>query len=211
MGIAILRKKAEIEEIDHPFVMSCLSDYKRPYDKITTLLQSKDLIRVKKGLYVFGTRYAKEPYSLELLANLIYGPSYLSLESALSFYGLIPERVFLLMSMTLKKNKFFHTPIGNFAYHHLSEKAYTVGTTITPLDDRHHIIIATKEKAAADLVAKKKDILSLCDMETFLFENMRILKEDFATFSITRLQEIAKAYQNKKVDLLLKLWRHIHA
>ena len=55
--------------------MGCLADYQRPREKITQLLKNKVLIRVKKGLYVFGEAYKKGPYSLEILSNLIYGPS----------------------------------------------------------------------------------------------------------------------------------------
>ena len=85
-----IRKKAKTEEFDYLFLMDCLSTYKQPKDKLSKLIKANKLIRVKKGIYVFGKEYQQRPYSLEILANLIYGPSYVSFEYALSYYNLIP-------------------------------------------------------------------------------------------------------------------------
>jgi predicted transcriptional regulator of viral defense system len=74
------------------------------------------VVRVKKGLYIFGDEYRIRPFSRESLANLIYGPSIISLESALSFHGLIPERVATVTSVTPKRSKRFTTPVGCFVY-----------------------------------------------------------------------------------------------
>ncbi|MGD0626568.1 MAG: hypothetical protein ABSB32_17880 [Thermodesulfobacteriota bacterium] len=63
------------------------------------MLRRKDIIRVKKGLYIFGETYARRPFSREVLANVIYGPSYVSLDYALHYHGLIPERVEAVISI----------------------------------------------------------------------------------------------------------------
>ena len=83
-----LRNKCAGEEIDYTFIMDCLKDYSSPRAKLTALLKKGDLIRVKKGLYIFGSDYRKGPYSPEIMANKIYGPSYVSQEYALAYYGL---------------------------------------------------------------------------------------------------------------------------
>lgn len=75
MNIEKLRKKAGREEIDYQFLLPLLAKYAYPRDKISSWLKAGDLIRVKKGLYVFGKDAALHPYSKEVLANLIYGPS----------------------------------------------------------------------------------------------------------------------------------------
>ena len=72
-----VKKLALIEEFDYNFAMSALSEYKNPRIEINDLLKKGEIIRVKKGLYVFGPDLAREPYSRETLANLIYGPSYI--------------------------------------------------------------------------------------------------------------------------------------
>ena len=100
-----IRKKTKVEELDYLFLMSCLTAYKQPRDKLTDLLKKNYLIRIKKGLYIFAKDYRLRPFSLEVLANLIYGPSYISLEYALSYYGMIPERVNRITSICFKRIK----------------------------------------------------------------------------------------------------------
>ena len=73
---------------------------------------------MKKGLYVFGENNRQRPYSREILANLMYGPSYISLEYALQHYGLIPERVEALTSVTVGRSRNIMMPFAahGFAY-----------------------------------------------------------------------------------------------
>ena len=116
MGQALnkIRKLALSNEVDYRFVMDCLKNYASPLGKLSRILHSGDLIRVKKGLYVFGEPYRRGNLSMEMLANMIYGPSYVSLEWALSYYGLIPEKVEEITSVTMKRKKKYDTPIGRF-------------------------------------------------------------------------------------------------
>ncbi len=86
-----LRQFIPYEEFDYLTLVGSLKTYARPRDKITALLRAGTIVRVKKGLYVFGPPLRREAYSQELLANWIYGPSYLSLEYALGRYGMIPD------------------------------------------------------------------------------------------------------------------------
>lgn len=104
-AILKLRNAALSNALDYRFVMNCLSDYRSPRGKLSRLLQAGDLIRVKKGLYVFGEHYQRGALSMELVANLIYGPSYVSLEWALAYYGMIPESVEEVTSVTLSRKK----------------------------------------------------------------------------------------------------------
>ena len=78
-----LRQAISWEEFDYQALLGALQDYAHPRDKISDLLAKDIIIRVKKGLYVFGDSYRNKPYSREILANLIYGPSCISLEYAL--------------------------------------------------------------------------------------------------------------------------------
>ena len=102
-------------EFDYNLLLHALRDYKKPRDKIRGLIKDKDIIRIKKGLYVLGREYNK-PYSKFVLANLIYGPSYITGQTALAFWNMIPERVELIISMTTKRKKQFETPVGRFSY-----------------------------------------------------------------------------------------------
>ena len=80
-----LRSKIISEEFDYQSLLNCLREYDRPRDKITDLLRQGAIIRIKKGIYVFGERYRRQPFSREVLANMIYGPSYISLDYALHY------------------------------------------------------------------------------------------------------------------------------
>lgn len=207
--IDIIRKKVIADEIDYGFLMSCLSDYKNPRDKITQLLKSKILIRVKKGLYVFGPDYARGPYSREVLANLIYGPSYISLDYALSFYGMIPERIEVVTSVTDKRKKFFTTPVGNFSYAYLNPTRYHLGFTQIALDDVHNILIATREKALADKIHFAKDINTVTDVIEFLTDDLRIEKISLEKFSLAKIKKLAQSYKSSRVTLLYQALKEI--
>lgn len=202
--IETIRNLAPTNEIDYNFLMGCLSGYSQPRDKISRLIKSGAIIRVKKGLYVFGPKYSRGPFSRETLANLIYGPSYISLDYALSFYGLIPERIEVVTSMTNKRNKFFKTPAGNFSYTYIHPRKYHIGMEQIKLDESHNIIIASKEKALADKVSFLKGVDAQADMIEYLTQDLRIDKASLKTLGAGKLKKIAAIYENKKVDLLYR-------
>ncbi len=77
-ALAVLLDQAPSEELDYGFVMNCLKTYKNPRVKLHYILKIGALIRVKKGIYIFGKNFTRHPYSKEVLANMIYGPSYVS-------------------------------------------------------------------------------------------------------------------------------------
>ncbi|MCB1119436.1 MAG: hypothetical protein KDK65_05695, partial [Chlamydiia bacterium] len=155
-GLAKLLEEAPSEEMEYGFVMSCLQDYQNPRVKLNHLLRLGALIRVKKGIYIFGKGVARRPYCSEVIANMIYGPSYVSLEWACQYYRLIPERVSTVTSVTAKRSKKFSTPIGPFTYDHLHPKAYAVGITLIAFSDRQRALVATKEKALIDLLVLRR-------------------------------------------------------
>ena len=189
-----LRNSALIEEFDYNFISHALSEYKNPRVKINDLLKKGEIIRVKKGLYVFGPKLAREPYSKEILANLIYGPSYISLEYALSFYGLIPERVKTITSITNKRKKLFNTPIGIFSYRYINPSIYSYGVTLHKIDKRHSILIATKEKALSDVLYFSEKMKDESQIEKYLFENMRLVKNDILKLNLKDIRKLAGLY-----------------
>ena len=127
MSIIGIRKRINREIFDYQTLMVALEEYARPRDKITDLIRKNNIIRIKKGLYIFGDDYRRYPFSRELLANLIYGPSYISLEYALHYHGLIPERVEALTSITTGRSRIFLTPVGLFKYYCSPLQAFQTG------------------------------------------------------------------------------------
>ena len=200
------RKLATIEEIDYVFLVTALKKWAAPRNVISRLVQSKDLIRVKKGIYLFGSDYAKRPYSPEVLANKIYGPSYVSAEYALSFWGLIPEGVMEVTSMTTGKSKRFSTPAGRFSYYHLKPMTFSVGVTHVRFSDEFGALIATPEKALADLLMNRKEAgHTLSDLRRVLYEDFRIDPQGFKQLKISMLKAINRFYQNQTLNTLIQL------
>src|SRR5690606_20956683 len=108
-------------------MLDLLRDYKRPNDKISELIKKGELILLKKGLYIPGPNtdlQGPEPF---LIANHLWGPSYISFESALSYWGLIPERVYEVGSATMKLSRKFMTAKGRFIYRYLPWPYYSFG------------------------------------------------------------------------------------
>jgi hypothetical protein len=101
-----------IQPLPHQLLISWLKDYKRPNDKIHALKSEGILKTVKKGLYIAGPKILSGKPESALLANHIFGPSYVSMDTALSYYGLIPEWVFETASMTTKASREFNTSAG---------------------------------------------------------------------------------------------------
>jgi hypothetical protein len=145
-----LRRAVVGEEFDYGLLMGVLAGYKSPRAKVTSLLRKKIIVRVKKGLYVFGPELARRPFSHMVLANMCFGPSCLSLEYALSLHGLIPERVPVVTSVTPQRNKDFETPVGVFTYRYLHSNRYPVGICRQTLGDGTPFLLAGPEKALAD-------------------------------------------------------------
>lgn len=198
--------------IDYTFLISALSNYRQPRHKIRDFLEKGELIRIKKGLYVFGEKVSPAPYSSELLANLIYGPSAISCEYALSYYGLIPERAVIVTSITNKRNKYFETPQGAFEYAYLSSHKYCVG--ITQINDipNQPFLMACKEKALVDyLTLRAPPLPSLQALATHLIENLRIEEDALFTLDYETLCQLAAVYKQKHVDWLKKFVGDRHA
>jgi hypothetical protein len=153
-----------------------MSDYKYPRNKVSALEKSGKIIRLKKGLYVVSEKVSHKLVSRELLANHIYGPSYLSLETALSLYGLIPERVFTVRSMTTKRAKNFETPFGNFDYTATGADYYGIGLRQEIVKNQYAFLIAEPTKAVCDIIVSTPNfrVQSMMAMQIYLIEDLRI-------------------------------------
>lgn len=201
-----LRQQALSNEIDYGFVMDCLKNYASPRAKLSRLLHSGALIRVKKGLYVFGEPYRRGNLSMEMLANMIYGPSYVSLEWALSYYGLIPERVEEVTSVTMKRKKSYDTPIGRFSYEHCPLSTYPIGLKRYEESTYQSALIASKEKAIVDqLIIRRGKVTSLIELERIMFYDLRMEEEDLTTLNIDIIKHIISVRPHSAVVYLLKL------
>jgi len=176
--------------------MDILKDYRSPRDKISRMIIKKEIIQVKKGLYILSPEFGN-PIDLKVLANLIYGPSYISMEYALSFWGLIPEKVEEITSMTNKRNKFFKTPLGSFSYKYLHNSKFSIGIERIA-GEAGAFLIASKEKAICDRLVSIRD-LDQQEIPEFLEYDLRLDVDEVLGLNIQLVNEIAQVYNKKSV------------
>lgn len=162
--------------IDSATLLQVFADYRSPKDKIAGLVKSGALIRLKKGLFVVSPALHKQVLSKELMANHLYGPSCLSLESALSWYGLIPERVHAIRSVTPRRSKQYTTPLGLFDYVTVPEAYYSAGIRQEIVNNQYAFLIAAPEKALCDMVVTTPGLRlqSVKAMQNYLENDLRI-------------------------------------
>jgi predicted transcriptional regulator of viral defense system len=214
--IVKIRRTIEQDVFDYQALTVALSGYRKPRDKLTKLLAGGAVIRIKKGLYCFGEDFRKEPISREYLANLIYGPSYVSLDYALSYHGLIPERVEVVTSVTTRRSRGFSTPFGIFSYRMVTDNRYTVGADIEQAG-KTSFLIATPEKALIDKVWTDKRFhgINVSDYNSYLTDDLRIDPGALARLDISRVQSIGNRYDSAQIDklvlIILRLRNSPHA
>lgn len=200
--------KFGIVPIDYNVLATELSGYKSPKDKISILEKNGSIIRLKKGLFVVSPETSQQTLSRELIANHLYGPSYLSLESALSVYGLIPEKVYSVRSVTTKRAKSFSTQLGYFEYVTVPEGYYAVGIRQEIINKEYAFLIASPEKAICDMILSVRNfrIQSVKALQIYLEEDMRIDLSAVKTFNTDIIKSCIE-FGKKKTELtqLLKL------
>ena len=189
---------AKTAYIETKNLLPLLKGYTNPYECISRMVKKGDLIRLKNGFFIIAEKVKNGQIPYEQIANLLYGPSYLSFEWALSYYKMIPEGVYVVTSVVANKSKTFTTPIGTFDYFYLSENRYSIG-----VDQQENIsgrfLIATPEKALADLVHYKSKKLQGRDLIVDLVEARRIDENHLRSLNKNHLMEIAESYRSKVV------------
>lgn len=171
------------QPLTHQLLVGLLKEYKRPNDKINEMVKSGQLITLKKGLYVWNSPNIPELFGI---ANVMYAPSYVSAESALSFRGLIPERVFSVVSMSFKSSKIFENKLGKFEYRKIPLPYYSLGIKREELRENQFALVATAEKALMDKVITTSGILfrSVESAKVFVTENLRIDEDQLKLLDI---------------------------
>lgn len=160
---------------------SMMHDVKAPDKKLTYLESQGKIIRLKKGMYVVAPDTSRKEISTPLISNHLYGPSYVSCYTALRYWGLIPERVYGIQSMTIKRSRSFKNSIGRFEYIHANEDYYPIGIRIIP-DNGVTYMIASPEKALCDLMVTTPylNLRYKRELIQYLEEDIRLDMDEFA-------------------------------
>ncbi len=161
--------------------------------------KQKKIIRLKRGVYSLPYDYQKKEVSQLFISNILYSPSYVSLEFALNFYGLIPERVHLVTAISTHKTKLFQNDFGNYSYHHVKRDYFFGYEKIRDFSDQA-VLIATPEKALIDKIYF--DPMVKIERGYFI-DNLRL--QNFERLRITKLEEYSNKMNSLKVKRMIKI------
>lgn len=174
------------------------------FDKnnLTRWAKQNLLVKLRNSWYSFPD-YIKMPNIQHFVSNKIYSPSYVSLHSALAFYGIIPEAIVQTTAVSSLKKANFENIFGSFSYHQLLPELM-FGNEQKTFIDKHSLFFATPEKAILDLLYlypqynSEQEIIELRFDEDFMQDEL----------NVERLNEFTEKFQSKalrnRVDLLLK-------
>ena len=176
------------------------SEYKR-YGLVKRAIAGGEIIHIRRGLYCLATKFQKKKINLHSLAQHIYGPSYISLESALSWHGWIPEAVYALTNASSGKSKEFKTPLGAFSYSRVPQKIFYADVERLTDAAGDIFLMASPVKALADYVyVNKKDWTGLKPP----VESLRIEPEEFESIALDEIDVLIENYTSLRVRKFLK-------
>lgn len=166
--------------------------------KAIRLEKKGDIIRLKKGMYITNPKISRIELSPFLIANHIYGPSYVSMMTALRYYGLIPEAVYTIQSMTTGVARDYENKAGYFSYIHVPENYYKTGVNIIE-ESGISFLIATPEKALCDLMVytPNLNLRFQTSIRDYLEEDIRFDMDGLSDLNIELLKECAKTARKK--------------
>lgn len=160
------------------------------------------VVKLKKGLYASLGIEKKKSFSSFHVASILYGDnSYISLESALSYYGLIPEAVYNTISVSTSKTKTFETDLSNFIYKHVKKELFDY-FLIKKDEYSAYYRIAEAEKALLDYIYlkyKEEDEIS----EEYFDEALRL--QNYEVLDIAKLEELESLFKIKKISQAVKV------
>ena len=176
------------------------SNYSNKDTKLSREVKGGNLFRIINGLY------ETDPNTPGCyLAGSIYGPSYISFEYALSFYGLIPERVSTITSATFnkKKKKQYNNSFGVFTYRDVPTLAYPEEILLKQ-ENGYYYQLASPEKALCDKLYTLKPLNNYANLERMLFSDLRIDYDGFNKLNVEKIEKLSNLYRSTNIYLLAR-------
>ena len=181
-------------------IKSCFQHLASPEKKIQALEKSGELIRLKRNLFIVNHELTGKWTDERLCANHIYGPSYVSFQWALRYYGMIPERVYLVTSATTNRTRFFETPIGNFRYTQVPPSYFPIGVESRE-EQEVSFLMASREKALCDTILLDNFVpgQSLKSLGIYLEEDMRLDMDILPELDAGIIEQCAQAGRKTQI------------
>ena len=182
------------------------SNYININQKISLETKNGNLVRIKRGLYTDDIKV-----DAPVIANVCYGPSYISFEYALYYYGLIPEHVSIYTSACFNKknNNTYITQNAVFEYRSIPNNVFNYGILYEKNEIGISYKIASKEKALCDILYSKYPVRSIKDLKILLFDDLRIDENEFYKLDFDFIIEIAPLYHSNSINTLAKYLREV--
>lgn len=163
-------------------------------------LAKGELIQIRRGLYGLAEKYRRKPLNLLSVAQKVYGPSAISLESALSWHGWIPEAVYSITSVSAPRSREFKTPLGVFGFVRVPADPFLAGVELRT-EGSDSFFIAGPWRALVDYVyVHKKDWKDSKPLR----ESLRIEDEHLEKADVRELEAIEKAFRSRRVRTFLQ-------
>ncbi len=208
MDISQAIRSYAAQPLTHQLLLSLLKEYKRPNAKLHNLYKEGIIEPIKKGLYIAGPALNTNKPEPFLMANHILGPSYISVDTALSYYEMIPERVYEISSMTTKTSRTFQTPMGSFTYTRLPLPYYSFGIRQVENSPDQYAMIATPEKALFDKIVTTAGVLlrSTASVKAYLLDGLRIDPDSLKELDTGAMKEwLPDAPKKDTLNMVIKM------
>jgi hypothetical protein len=158
-----------------------------------------EVIRLKPGLFLLHARYRRSYPHPYVVAALMHAPSHISLETALSYHGLIPETVYQVASVTAARSRTFDTSIGRFTFQRVPARNPRAGVQAVKLGQDTWAFVASALRAVADIVYLRPSVVWRNDGLGFLTDSLRIEEEDLGRIELSSCGEILESLRSRRV------------
>ena len=191
---------------DKGWLQSVFPNNLRLTDKVRQLVATGQIIRLKRGMYILSEELTQQPINRFLVANHLYGPSYVSQQTALRYYGLIPEAVYSIQSVTTKAARSFETPIGMFFYTPAQPRWFPIGIQMHT-ESNFSYLIATPEKALMDVVQFTAGVSMRYAKEVgeWLEDNLRFDMDQLGEINLDIIKQLAPlSHKQRTIETIIR-------
>ena len=172
----------------------------RQWSLLKRAVAAGEIVRVHRGLYCLAHKYMRRKIDPLVLAQRIHGPGYISLETALSRHGWIPEAVYAITSVCQDRFRQFDTPLGVFSFTRVPQAVLYEGVERVAEADGRSFMLASPVKALADYVYVHK-----CDWDSTrpVVESLRVDGDSLTGLQADAFDQLADNYSSRRVRRFL--------
>ena len=173
----------------------------RQFSLLKRAMAAGEVVRIHRGLYCLATKYLRQRIDPLVLAQRVYGPSYISLETALSYHSWIPEAVYAVTSTSLDRSREFETPMGHFSFTRVPQETFYTEVKRLEKEDSGSFLLASPLKALADYVYAHR-----CDWNSArpVVESLRVDESLLAGVDLPSFDRLLANYPARRVRRFLE-------